>query len=330
MMFTMTMMVLALLLLLSTTMPPAGAALAKKPHIIFNFADDLGHYNVGWTGNQEARTPHLDSLAGSGIKLSRAYTFKYCSPTRSSFLSGRLPYHVTQNNKNNDITNPGGADLRMELLPERLKRAGYRTAAVGKWHVGGRSRANLPINRGFDSHYGFLKGGEDHITQHSNDGGITFVDLWRDHAPAYGENGTFSTFMYAKEAVHVIEEHAARGRTEGGFEGKGGGVGEGEIPPLFMYLAWHSAHTPLEAPARFHRAVPDDDKAGTRAKMNALVSALDEGVANVTLALKKTGMWKDSLFVFMADNGVRKKRRPRRRTKIKITGSIYLKGVLSK
>ena len=107
----------------------------------------------------------------------RLYTYKYCSPSRSSFLTGRLPVHVNQNNNCNLVTYPGGADLRMTLLPERLRGAGYRTAMTGKWHCGARSAANLPANRGFDSHFGFLKGGEDHITQRSGDAGLSFVDL---------------------------------------------------------------------------------------------------------------------------------------------------------
>ena len=156
---------------------------AKKPHIIMMLADDLGWNNIGFHqaqhGKAEIRTPTIDALASSGLQMERMYAYKYCSPSRSSFLSGRLPIHVTQNNKNNDITNPGGADLRMTLIPEQLRKAGYRNSLVGKWHVGARSTENLPIERGFDSHFGFLKGGEDHQNQHSNDGNIIFVDLWR-------------------------------------------------------------------------------------------------------------------------------------------------------
>merc|ERR1740133_960199 len=148
-------------------------------------ADDLGWHKVGWR-NPELNTPAIDAHLATGIDLQRMYVFKYCSPTRSSLMTGRLPLHVTQNNKNNDVANPGGADLRMTLLPERLQAVGYRTAMSGKWHVGARSAANLPINRGFESHFGFLKGGEDHLNQRSGDGGKTFVDLWRDHGPAYG------------------------------------------------------------------------------------------------------------------------------------------------
>ena len=145
--------------------------------------------------------------------LDRMYSYKYCSPSRSSFLSGRLPIHVTQNNRNNLVENPGGADLRMSLLPQKLAAFNYYNAIVGKWHVGARSAENLPINRGFDSHFGFLKGGEDHINQHSSDDNLVFVDLWRDRAPAYGENGTFSTIMYAERPKESSASMPPRGKT---------------------------------------------------------------------------------------------------------------------
>ena len=270
--------------------------MASRPHIILALADDLGWNNVGWR-NAELRTPALDELRATGVDLQRLYVFKYCSPSRSSLMSGRLPLHVTQNNKNNEVTNPGGVDLRMTLLPARLKEAGYYTAMVGKSHLGARSVANLPINRGFDSHFGFLKGGEDHLTQRSQDDGLSFVDLWRDHGPAFGENGTFSTYIYTREAVRVIEAHAALNRRE-----RATAASTAAVTPLFMYLSWHAVHTPLEAPPdRTVAPVADGDK--TRASMNALVEMLDEGMANVTAALRSSGLWQRTLLAFHADNG---------------------------
>ena len=182
----------------------------------------------------------------------------------------------------------------MTMLPERLKKAGYRTAMVGKSHLGARSAANLPINRGFDRHFGFLKGGEDHLTQRSRDDGLSFVDLWRDHGPAHGENGTFSTYLYAREAVGIIKEHGA--------------INKGEVQlghaasPLFMYLSWHAVHTPLEVPPG-RPVQPVSDRNHARAHMNALVEIMDEGMGNVTAALRSSGMWPSTLLVFHADNG---------------------------
>ena len=116
------------------------ATSATPPKVmIFSLADDYGFNNVGYPhgpelyANPEAHTPHLNQLAMEGIRLERHYVFKYCSPTRSSFLTGRLPVHVNQNNHCNDEKSTSGADLRMTLLPAKLKTAGWTTAMVGKW-----------------------------------------------------------------------------------------------------------------------------------------------------------------------------------------------------
>ena len=264
------------------------------PNIVFILADDLGFNNVGWQQKKhgmepEIHTPVIDELAENGLHLDRMYSYKYCSPSRSSFLSGRLPIHVTQNNKNNLVTNPGGADLRMKLLPEALKeRFNYKTHMVGKWHVGARSEANLPVERGFDSHFGFLKGGEDHLTQESSDANLQFVDLWRDRKPAYHENGTFSTIIYTEEAVDIITKHGQYSIKD----------------PLFMFLAYQATHTPLEVPASWNvKSVKDDTKSKSRSHMNALVEILDQGVGNVTHALKRSGLWNNTILVFQSDNG---------------------------
>ena len=118
---------------------------------------------------------------------------------------------MNQNNPN-PVDDKGGVDLRMTLLPEKLRQAGYRTAMTGelkshipearatytclyflhagKWHSGARSMDNLPINRGFDYHLGFLTGGEDHYNQNCAPGNNrVLVDLWENHGPAYSKNG---------------------------------------------------------------------------------------------------------------------------------------------
>lgn len=272
----------------------------KPPNIIFMLADDMGWYNTPWNGNPEikARMPHVSQLASEGVILDRHYSYKYCSPARSSLLSGRLPLHVTQNNKNNLVTNPGGADLRMELLPSVLKRlGGARTACIGKWHVGARSKANLPTSRGFDYHFGFLKGGQDHFSQRSDDAGVDFVDLVTQGAPAYGRNGTtYSTYMYAAEATRVIERHAAANNRN---------IDNGDDDdekPLFLYLAWQAMHGPLEAPPEYIQPLPNDPRRA-RSKMNGMAAVLDEGVKNVTDALKRTGLYDNTLLIFSSDNG---------------------------
>lgn len=272
---------------------------APPPTIVIMLVDDMGWFNAPWNGNEEIRErmPHITKMAKEGVILDRHYSYKYCSPARSSLLSGRLPLHVTQNNKNNLVTNPGGADLRMTLLPEKLKLtpANYTTSCIGKWHVGARSVANLPKSRGFDHHFGFLKGGQDHFSQvNSDDNGTLFVDLWANDGPAYGRNGTYSTYLYAAEAERVIMQHASPASDPSTYNNQ---------QPLFMYLAWQVMHAPLEVPPQYVKPVPNDDPKGARSKMNAMGAILDEGVANVTKALKRAGLYDNTLLLFSSDNG---------------------------
>ena len=89
---------------------------------------DVGHYNFGWRGNKEARTPNIDSLVAQGLILDRQYVFKYCSPTRSSFLSGRLPVHV--NTANRGPSDAGGVHIGMSTVADILTGAGYTAHQV--------------------------------------------------------------------------------------------------------------------------------------------------------------------------------------------------------
>lgn len=169
----------------------------------------------------------------------------------------------------------------MTMLPQKMKKAGYATAMSGKWHLGARSLANLPINRGFDSHLGFLKGGEDHQTQMSSEAPLRMPDLWHGQGPAVGMNGTYSTFLYGREAVRVVETHDTS-------------------KPLFMYLAFQTTHSPYEVPPQYlNNSVPYEP----RRVFNAMVSIMDEAIGNLTAALASRNMLDDTLIVFSADNG---------------------------
>ena len=152
-------MVFLLAVLALASAPAQAAAAAAKPHIVFMLADDFGWHDVGWHNNSEVRSPTIDALARSGVQLLRHYAYKVCCPTRSSFLSGRLPIHVNVDNTNG-VATLNGVDLRMKTIAEKLKEGGYATHAAGKWHAGGHLVGQLPLQRGFDSFAGFLQ----HVT----------------------------------------------------------------------------------------------------------------------------------------------------------------------
>jgi len=295
----------------------AGAASAPPKAIVLMLGDDYGYNNVGFAhgprgedfgdGNPEMRTPHMDAHARAGIVLDRVYVYKYCSPTRSSLMSGRVPPRVNQNNKNNDLKATSGPDLRFKLLPAKMKEAGYATAFVGKSHLGARSPGNLPINRGFDYHFGFLKGGEDHYNQGSGNVGHYLtrktVDLWNNHALA-NYTGIYSGYLYTEQAVGVIENFTstvARMTAPGVSKEVAAAAPKG----LFLYLAWHNTHTPLECPPEWmYPSLPSyNNSFGARMTYNCMARILDDGVNNVTQALIKADLWKDAIMFFAADNG---------------------------
>ena len=145
---------------------------AKPPHLWMILQDDLGHFDIGFNNpNRVDVSGNTTALATEGIILSHHYTFYWCSPTRRSFLSGRLPIHhgemLSSDGGLNYERTPGGVlatgdfssdgddiDLRWEIISQKLKRAGYRNFWYGKGHTGYKSMRHLPVNRGFDNHTG--------------------------------------------------------------------------------------------------------------------------------------------------------------------------------
>ena len=153
--------------LVSATVDP------PPPHIIAILADDAGWNDFGFTRNIEAdesllagpqaKTPHLDALARAGVVLSNHYSYRYCSPSRAAFLTGRLPFHVHEANPG--LQTPGCTNLNYTMLPAKLAAAGYYSVMAGKWHQGLQSLACVPKLRGFNSSFGYLGGAEDHVDQ---------------------------------------------------------------------------------------------------------------------------------------------------------------------
>ena len=138
---------------------PLPSAIAKRVAFIrYNCAAGLADCDF------MPPTPTIDKLAHSGIVLNQFFTFRICGPSRSSFLSGRYPMHVTESNaaiysKGNEVP------LGMTLISEKLKQAGYFTVHIGKWHIGSTTVWHLPANRGFDHSFGFLGGSQNYDRQ---------------------------------------------------------------------------------------------------------------------------------------------------------------------
>ena len=172
-----------------------ASATAVPPHLVMILVDDLGHGNVGFHRTEadpppEVATPNIDTLVSKGMVLDRHYVFKMCTPSRSSFLSGRFPVHVTQKLREPEEPN-AGVPRNMTGIGRVLKGAGYSTHQVGKWDAGMATPTHTPKGRGFDTSLGYFEHKNDFWTKgimqseclKAGAGYSNLTDLWDTDGP---------------------------------------------------------------------------------------------------------------------------------------------------
>jgi arylsulfatase A-like enzyme len=261
---------------------PAAAA-ARKPNIIIVLADDMGYADVGFTGVKDIRTPNIDRIAHEGVTFTNGYvSHPFCSPTRAGLMTGR--YQQRFGHENNPLYDPSDPDIGLPLtetlLPQFMRKAGYRTGIIGKWHLGATPKHH-PMARGFEEQYGFIGGGHDYFT--ANPAGEKreyFIPIERNGKPV--ELKEYLSDAFSREAVSFIHRHAKE--------------------PLFLYLAYNAPHTPQQVTDKYldpYANIPDEK----RRKYAGMIQAVDEGVRGVLQALKEEKLDEDTLVFFFSDNG---------------------------
>ena len=249
---------------------------APPPNIVYILADDQGWKDVGFHGS-DIRTPNLDQLAREGVRLEQFYAQPMCTPSRAALMTGRYPHRYGLQTL--VIPSAGSYGLATDewLLPQALKSAGYRTAIVGKWHLGHADRKYWPMQRGFDHQYGPLLGEIDYFT-HSAHG----TRDWFRNEQRVTEQG-YVTRLLGDDAVRLIESHDTGA-------------------PLFLYLAFTAPHAPYQAPQKYLDRYADIADPARRAYA-AMISAMDDEIGRVVRALEQRGMRGNSLIIFQSDNG---------------------------
>jgi arylsulfatase B len=252
------------------------AAPAARPNVVLFLADDLGWNDVGFHGSP-IRTPHIDRIAAQGVRFTQLYAFPLCSPTRAALMTGRSPMRYGLVYSVIRPWSPYGLPADEPTMAETFRAMGYRTAMVGKWHLGHAHRRMLPNARGFDHFYGFVNADIDYY-QHTHVGGLD----WQRNGRSVREEG-YSTDLLGAEAVRLIERRD-RGK------------------PLFLYCAFNAVHTPLQAPEDLvrkyeHIAQPN------RRKYAAMTESMDNAIGRVLAAIDAQGMARDTLVLFLSDNG---------------------------
>jgi arylsulfatase len=257
----------------------SAAAAPRRPNIVIIYADDLGYGDLGCYGHPTIRTPNLDRMAAEGMKFTSWYSAApVCTPSRAALLTGRYPVRsgLTQ------VLFPysqGGIPDSEVTIPQLLKGSGYRTAMVGKWHLGHHPQY-LPTQHGFDSYFGL---------PYSNDmtptagpgapGNSRFPPLplfENDKVVETEPDQSLLTERYTTQALKTI-----RGAKD---------------KPFFLYFAHTFPHVPLYAGKRFLGKSP-------RGLYGDVVEEIDWSVGQILQTLKETGQDNNTLVVFSSDNG---------------------------
>jgi len=249
---------------------------ADKPNIVYIVADDLGWKDVGYHGS-DIQTPNLDILAASGARLEQFYAQPMCTPTRAALMTGRYPFRCGLQT----LVIPAGYSYGLPadewLLPQALKEAGYKTAIIGKWHIGHGDQKFWPRQRGFDYQYGPMIGEIDYFTHKEHD----TVDWYRDNKKLIEEG--YSTTLLGNDAVKLISAHDT-------------------AKPLYLYLAFNAPHTPYQATQEYldeYKQIADP----SRRAYAASITAMDDQIGRVVEALQKKGMRDNTIIFFQSDNG---------------------------
>ena len=315
-------------------LPAAGAASDPRPNIVVILSDDMGFSDLGCYGS-EIRTPNLDRLATNGLRFTQFYNTGRCCPTRASLLTGLYPHqagvgHMTEDSAREGYQ--GELNDRCVTIAEALKPAGYRSYAVGKWHVARNVKPNgskhdWPLQRGFDHCYSTIAGGGSDFDPATITKDNEQVSPLAD--PDYRPAEYYYTDAISEHAVRFIDAHQKK--TAGN--------------PFFMYVAYTAAHWPLHAreediaryhgkydagyepirAARFQRLkdlglidqhwdlspmAGDWNRVTNKAwearcmeVYAAQVDRLDQGIGRVMDALKQNHLAENTLVLFLQDNG---------------------------
>ena len=261
-----------------------GQSVARPPNIVFIMADDLGYADVSCYGRPDISTPNIDNLAAKGVRFLQAYANSaVCSATRTALITGRYQYRLAIGLEEPLAGRDVGLPPDHPTLPSLLRKAGYNTTLVGKWHLGVLPKFG-PLQSGYDHFYGFRGGAVDYY-RHTNQRD----DLWDDDVQVHQMG--YLTDMLGGRAVDVVNENGKSGR------------------PFLVSLHFNAPHWPWEAPGdqtesnRLRSASLFDFDGGTQKTYQRMIQEMDLQIGRVLEALRKNGLTDNTIVIFTSDNG---------------------------
>jgi arylsulfatase A-like enzyme len=289
----------------------AADARTQKPNIILFLIDDLGWRDLGCQGSTFYQTPNIDRLAKEGVRFTDAYAAcAVCSPTRAAVLTGKYPARLLLTEwLPSGRWNPGaklqsgrflrGLPVEEHTLAEALREGGYRTAHIGKWHLGSEPFC-LPEHHGFDVN---IAG-----NAHGAPGSYFFPYPGDWLIPGSGQRATWNVLPDGKdgeyltdrltdEAVKFIHDSQTTTNQEPGTKNK--------AQPFFLYFPHYGVHTPLQAKADMiakYERIPEAERQG-KPEYAAMVESIDDSVGRVMATLKELSLDSNTVILFTSDNG---------------------------
>jgi len=260
-----------------------------QPNFIIFLTDDQGYGDLSCMGTTDFRTPHLDRLAASGARFTNWYSNSpVCSPSRAALLTGRYPGNAGVRSILAGHRTATGLLPEVPTLATALKKQGYQTALIGKWHLGV-APGSRPNDHGFDEFFGFMAGCVDYYSHifywGMNMGGPgqnPTHDLWHN-GQEVNADGRYLTELIAERAVEYVRRAAQDRR------------------PFFLFVPFNAPHYPMHAPQkyldRFPHLSPD------RRIMAAMISAMDDAVGEIMAEVERQDCLQDTCVFFMSDNG---------------------------
>ena len=258
-----------------------NAGIPQRPNILFILADDLGYGDLSSYGRPDYSTPVLDNMVKEGMKFTDAYaSAPVCTPTRCAFHTGRYPHRLPVG-----LQEPlGDGNTQLGLPPDhptiasQLKKVGYDTVLVGKWHLGNIPQFG-PNRHGFDEFFGINGSSADYFT-HYNNGGRP--DLYENLT--LSDRQGYLTDLFTDRAVEYL--------------------GRAHPRPFFLSLQYNAPHWPWEGPG--DRALAKNragEDGGNNDIYGEMVKSMDSGIGKVFDALRKSNLERNTLVVFTSDNG---------------------------
>ncbi len=276
--------------LAATALAPFIPQTSAPPNIVFIMADDLGYADVSCYGRRDYTTPNIDRIAAEGMRFTQAYANSpVCTASRTALITGRYQYRLPVG-----LEEPLAANSRRDVglppehptLPSLLKRAGYGTTLIGKWHLGWLPDFS-PLKSGYDHFWGFRGGGLDYFTHKSGPANTDTDDLWDGDVKIH-QSG-YLTDLIGDRAISAINDYAKARQA------------------FFISLHFNAPHWPWEAPgdeaeSQRIRALAHYD-GGSLETYARMVRQMDLQVGRVLQALEVAGIATNTVVIFTSDNG---------------------------